>query len=1345
MPANLLAIETALKNIPSIDLRAAATNLLAALGYTSQRVVRLTNPTSDGFVQQFDIKPDEFNPTKALAAQWEQFEFLFQLTEQEVRRTLTLFNQIEAGNKDSFFFHALKLNLRNDETGRSKPYTRTELAEITRQLNRPFGVPTVVFIQHDGQLTIGVISRRTNKRDATRDVLEKVSLIKDISLTHPHPAHLRILGQLSLDNLPAWHFEDVLKCWATTLDIRELNNKFYKELSAWYYIATSTIKLPIKAPYHANDAENVQHFTVRLICRTLFCWFLKEKGLIDRRLLELYDLRDVPTDLLPDTQSAGFANQNSYYRGVLQNIFFTCLNQPMGRGRAGQYLGKRYLPNSFDYSLFDRVPYLNGGLFDKLYEDNADDRTDDGPISVPNSLFYGTELTAGIGRYQVRTQGLNRILSSYKFTVTENTPLEEEVALDPELLGMVFENLLAETDPDETTAKTARKASGSFYTPRQVIDYMVNESLVLYLNSAADRQGVDTATTKQAITNLIYNNQVTPNTTFANLVVDAFDELKILDPACGSGAFPMGMLNRVVQLLRLVDPGNQHWISKQLQRLPAEIREQARRDFARHDFNYARKLGLIRNAIYGLDILPMASVITKLRFFISLLIEQDVDLTAPANNYNISPLPNLETKIICANSLNDIAPSVFDQAVIDQLEAAREQYYDRNRTAAEKSQIADQLAEYLDTLYPYEQFGFAIRKERIADANTKRLANRQLLREWFQHGNLSAPFFNLPAFFPELRGRGFDIVIGNPPYGGTPVTDTVKTALGLGSKDPYGAFISRFLGDGLRATPLRDGGVLAFIVSDTFMTIKSHLPLRKQMVNHYLHKMVRVHPDTFSATVNTAIVFVQKHNRTNPRQTPAPLRQSSASSTLQTHVPGRQLDLNGRAQAVQTSLIPSLDSSTANGTQTAIQAHTVLMADLTNVSIHDHYDRFLELLHQTTSDATGTLPQPTPEYAIYQYPQHLITTNSNLPFFVASPKLFALMNDINAPRRDVVIGDQTIQARVIRLNEINVPVVKLGQIAEVKQGLATGDNDAYLFQNPVARGTYRSIEDYRQFLLTDADLQRISNDDRLRLAVIEQGISKNDVQSERYFGGRYVVPFDKGGESDSESGWMPNFYIPTGYFIDWSEQARTRIDSYTISERMIANNERGKILAHYYTTNCAVIRNPHLYFKKGITFSPTGVYSPTFRENSNAIFGNKGSCIFFDYEEINVESALGIVSSKAYKFLIKNFQSHTVEAPEGQLVETPFVLDSSSQITTLVTQIITKQKVDPRYDYASHEQIEIDRLVYEAYGLNADDIREVETWYARRYPKLAQAQARNRVAVVQAAEQTNSLPANTTA
>jgi hypothetical protein len=497
--------------------------------------------------------------------------------------------------------------------------------------------------------------------------------------------------------------------------------------------------------------------------------------------------------------------------------------------------------------------------------------------------------------------------------------------------------------------------------------------------------------------------------------------------------------------------------------------------------------------------------------------------------------------------------------------------------------------------------------------------------------------------------------------------------LDIESKDPYGAFIARFINTNSKATPLKHGGVLAFIVSDTFMTIKSHLRLRKLLVQNYVHKMLRVHPDTFRATVNTVIMIAERN-------------------TL------NQID----------------------------EKHICLMADLTNISIHDNYDQFIEVLNQTKGVDFDSPKSniSNEEYAIYYYPQSLIKTNSNLPFFVASPKLFALMNDSDKKlKREIKeIGGKQVFVRQIEINNWPIEIVKLGDIAEVKQGLATGDNNAYLFQNPDARGTYRSIEDYADFLLTEDDLDLIRKDDKLRLAIIEKGISKGNTKSERYFEGRYIIPYDKGGESDAEGGWMPNYYVPTNYFIDWSEWAIKRMKTYTIAQRIIDNDEGKTILDHYKTQVAGVFRNTETYFKKSIGFSDTGVYAPTFRYNNSSVYDVMSMSIFLDH---NIEITLGLLPSKLIRFIIKHYINHSIHTQVEGVKPIPIATVMSNDLEKLIQAIIRKQRSKQRYDYASHEQIEIDKLVYEAYGLNAEDVLDVENWYARRYPKLSAAQKAN--------------------
>jgi hypothetical protein len=715
----------------------------------------------------------------------------------------------------------------------------------------------------------------------------------------------------------------------------------------------------------------------------------------------------------------------------------------------------------------------------------------------------------------------------------------------------------------------------------------------------------------------------------------------------------MGMLHRMVELLGRVDKDNERWKQRLLARLPAAMRADAARGMEGKSYKYLRKLGLIQKNLYGLDIQPLAAVIAKLRFFLTIVIEQEVHPADRAHNYGLHALPNLETNLLCCNTLKEAQVGLFEEKAIEAYVKAREDYYNSELSSDEREKLCHEIAVTLDQLFPNfsrDALGIIPPKDK-ATARQQNIAN---LQRWFRTATIPAPFFSARAFFPEIGNAGFHIVIGNPPYGGDKIPDEIKDGLGLGSKDPYGAFIARFVGDPRRPGPLAEGGVLAYIVSDTFMTIKTHRPLREQMLAHRVHKMVRVSGDTFKAVVNCAVILCQR----------------------------------GAASA----------------------EHTCQMADLTNLSIHDQYERFLHLLYQTEGFARRqNVANQT--YAIYHYRQSLIRTNSNLPFFVASPKLFALMNDTTAPVRYETIGGKRVPVRTVNLNGKDVRLVKIGDIAEVKQGLATGENDSYLFQNPEARGSYRSIEDYRQFFLTNADLERIRSDENLRGEVIYRGISKDDKKSPRYFAGRYIVPYDKGGEGDVEEGWLPNYWVPTDYFIDWSVWAVKRMNTLTIRQRDGSGADRV----------CARFQNADSYFQAGITFSWTGFYAPTFRYSAAGPYDH-GSSNLFSSEDLS--ELLAFLVSCLGRWQARNIINHTVNFGIDDVKDYVVPADDLPALTAKVAELVTQQKRRTRYDYASNEQLEIDRLVYEAYGLNEADIREVEDWYARRYPKLATAQRR---------------------
>ncbi|MDP3180530.1 MAG: restriction endonuclease subunit M, partial [Bacteroidota bacterium] len=291
-------------------------------------------------------------------------------------------------------------------------------------------------------------------------------------------------------------------------------------------------------------------------------------------------------------------------------------------------------------------------------------------LIVPDYLFFGEELgkAQDLSKFygdkkkkQVNAKGLIDILKTYNFTIEENTPYDQEVSLDPELLGKVFENLLASYNPETKT--TARKQTGSFYTPREIVQYMVDESLVAHLRKVVGEE------LEPEYRKLMSFNENDLNLTIEQrkTIIQALFECKIIDPACVSGAFPVGILQQMVHILRKLDEKNETWkeilisnaitetnqvyreaTNDERAEMVAEIERNFNNDLNRPD--YARKLYLVENCIYGVDIQPIAVQISKLRFFISLVVEQDAT-NDNNDNFGIRPLPNLEAKFVSANAL----------------------------------------------------------------------------------------------------------------------------------------------------------------------------------------------------------------------------------------------------------------------------------------------------------------------------------------------------------------------------------------------------------------------------------------------------------------------------------------------------------------------------------------------------------------------------------------------------------------------------------------------------------------------------------------------------------------------
>jgi very-short-patch-repair endonuclease len=1015
-----------------------------------------------------------------------------------------------------------------------KQPTRTEIAELTRAFNRisqkmPVALLLKYTVANEAVISIAISERfkyLQNWRQGEK--AGKVIMLRDIHTQNTHTGHTRILQDL-VKPVGVSTYEQLHQHWLQVLDVSILNKKFFQDLSNWYFSALNEVSFPddLEKKKEVCNATNL----IRLITRVIFIWFIKEKQLVPASLFR----KDFVANILKDFNKN--KNSHNYYNAILQNLFFGTLNQKMDerkfakdgdfRTNKEEYGVKnlfRYadlftIPEKEVLALFKDVPFLNGGLFDCLDKPNDEGKIEyvDGfsrnpkkKAIIPDYIFFGEEKEVdlnevyGTKNKRYSSRGLINLLESYKFTVAENTPIEEEIALDPELLGKVFENLLASYNPETQT--TARKQTGSFYTPREIVNYMVDESLFEYIKQSLKNsppfqggvpegggglniqnqvpegggglniqnqvtEGGDGLNIQNQVTEggdgLNIQNQVTEGGDGLNIqnqvpeggdglniqnqvpeggdglniqnqvpeggdglnnlpylktfrkelrnnltpaeaklwkflqgkqldgrkfrrqhsvsnyildfycpeeklaveldgqghfeasqaeydaerdlflkhcgikvlrfenkwvwenleglldeiksnfgwdkqlprpsetppfqgedlfesrlrdvfsysenpnpfneaetieLIEAINNCKILDPACGSGAFPMGILHKMVHILQKLDPENKYW--KDLQRKKAieeteaafkigDKEERAKRlaeindVFENNASDYGRKLYLIENCIYGIDIQPIAVQIAKLRFFISLVIDQKVDKTK--ENFGIRSLPNLETKFVAANTLIGLDkpqqltlrnPEI--EAKENELKQLRHKYFTAN-TRKEKitlqkqdKELRKQIAELLEN----DGWNTTVAKQ-IASFDPY---DQNHFANWFD-----------PEWMFGITD-GFDIVIGNPPYiqlqkDGGKLAEEFKNK-GYQTYNRMGDIYTLFYEKGISL--LKQNGILAYITSNKWMRAGYGENLRKFFTKYNPLVLIDLGPGVFeSATVDTNILIIQKLDNTN--------------------------------------------------------------------------------------------------------------------------------------------------------------------------------------------------------------------------------------------------------------------------------------------------------------------------------------------------------------------------------------------------------------------------------------------------------------------------------------------------
>ena len=586
--------------------------------------------------------------------------------------------------------------------------------------------------------------------------------------------------------------------------VEPVNKEFYKGIKISFDKIYKNVLKNFENEENASSDRllSAKEFSLRFLGRALFCWFLREKDLIPKEIFDFINIGETKT-------------KDNYYKEVLEELFFNILNVKMEERKIESKIINKYEK---------QIPFLNGGLFLKKEEDYKVKTIDN---EIIKELF--------------------EFFEKYNFTVDESAPFDIEISIDPEMLGRIFENLLAEINPESSAS--ARKETGSFYTPREIVDYMVCESIKLYLYKKTQNVKAD------KIDNIFsVNEEADFSNEERNEILNAIHEMKILDIACGSGAFPMGILNRVFNIIDKLDFNHEFYKEFLLKNIKGQAREEFKKLYQANKFNYAYKLDMLQRMIHGVDIQPIAIEISRLRAFLSLIVDEEKE--SGQDNLGIKALPNLEFNFISANSLISLEHKEKEQKELK--DETMDGFIKSMRNIAEEYFNADSLDKKKKIKYKFDSLQSRI----INESDFLTSDDKKKFLSWNPFENKSTDFFDSEIQFGT---KFFDIVIGNPPYGAKISAEDKKyfkenyKYANQGSLDTYKIFIEK--GFNL----LDKNGNLNFIVPISVTSSKSNIELHKMILDNCEFVKVSSYSDApsrifYNADQNVSIINFMKTN-----------------------------------------------------------------------------------------------------------------------------------------------------------------------------------------------------------------------------------------------------------------------------------------------------------------------------------------------------------------------------------------------------------------------------------------------------------------------------------------------------
>jgi type I restriction-modification system DNA methylase subunit len=632
----------------------------------------------------------------------------------------------------------------------------TERRAVYRALTPIYREHLLCYVTENGKQTAFVWARERDAKKVELRVLPyelgspartTIERLRELAFT---------LDELAMGEPPVTKVIDKLNA---AFDVEAVNEDFFEQYEACFH---REVKPAVKKALDGDD-ESAHQFTQLLFNRLMFCWFLQKKGWLGGDPYYLLNLL---------RRAHNYKPPKNFYHDYLSFLFFEVLANPEEQRRKRQ-------PS--DPHIVMEAPFLNGGLFERT---ELDERIESLPTfrRLPNSIFKSI---------------LEDLFARYNFTVEESTSLDIQVALDPELLGTIFERLV-----------TGRHETGSYYTPKPVVEFMCRQALKHYLAQETDLP-------ETILEDLVENHSVENlSPAQANDIIRVLDTIKVCDPACGSGAYLVTMLHELVAIYRA---------------LYSEKLNDPQKD-------YDLKLRIIERNLYGVDIDPFAVHIARLRLWLTLIVDSE-----ETDWRRVKPLPNLDFKIEIGDSLTAPNP----QAMPDLFRSVLIQHADR---------LAQLKGKYLR-----------------AYGEEKRRLERQIkdeesqLRDALRDSPAPQGALDWRIAFAEVfaEKQGFDIVLANPPYVRQELIPQAYKQLLLslypdaaeGRSDLYVYFYARAL------QLLRPSGIHVFICSNSWLDVAYGGKLQKHLLEnaHILAIYESALERQFtSAAINTIISFLRK-------------------------------------------------------------------------------------------------------------------------------------------------------------------------------------------------------------------------------------------------------------------------------------------------------------------------------------------------------------------------------------------------------------------------------------------------------------------------------------------------------